>query len=123
MLQTIKRLHVRNLPQSVDSYDLETLFSNVGNVIKAEVIEAEVGPARGYVEMATEEEAADCILRFNGQNLMGNILIVTEDKPHVPQPKKSASKRAQVAPRKRGTDPESKALAAKIRADIVSSRK
>jgi RNA recognition motif-containing protein len=84
-----KRLFVRNLGSAIDATGLEDLFMTVGNVEKADVVlDEETGASRGYgyVEMSTEQEAVDCISRFHGQKANGSILIVTEDKPHVPIP-------------------------------------
>lgn len=81
------RLYVRNLADSVDSDALEEIFSSVGSVTTASV---EIKSIRGsdhrvgYVEMSSLEEAVDSIGRFHGQKVHGNVLIVTEDRPHIP---------------------------------------
>lgn len=84
-----KKLYVRNLNMDTDANDLETLFGSVGDVVSAVVSnEGAVGQLRrvGHIEMATEEAALDCIARFHGKKENGSVLIVTEDKPHVPNP-------------------------------------
>jgi RNA recognition motif-containing protein len=84
-----KKLYVRNLNDLIDSDTLEEMFSAVGTVMAASV---EVKQVRGndyrvgYVEMTTEQEAVDSIDRFHGQKCQGLVLVVTEDKPHVPVP-------------------------------------
>jgi RNA recognition motif-containing protein len=83
------KLYVQNLPIAVDSSELECMFGNVGDVFSAtvQVISDPNGDRRvGYVHMATQEQALDCIDRFNGQKKDGKVLIVREDKPHVPNP-------------------------------------
>ncbi len=82
-----KKLYVQNLDGLVDSALLNDMFSSVGEVLNAQV---EVKSARGndyrvgYVEMSTRQEALDGIDRFNGQKKYGTILVVTEDRPHIP---------------------------------------
>jgi|SRR5665213_1674209 len=81
-----KRLYVRNLNASVDSSDLEDMFTIVGNVQSAQVvIDTLTGMSKcvGYVEMSTEQEAVDCIQRFHNQPTDGQILSVAKDQPHV----------------------------------------
>ena len=82
-----KKLYVQNLDGLVDSALLNDMFSSVGEVLNASV---EIKTARGndyrvgYVEMSTRQEALDGIDRFNGQKKYGTILVVTEDRPHIP---------------------------------------
>jgi RNA recognition motif-containing protein len=95
-----KKLYVRNLAASVSSATLEDMFMAVGNVESATVnVDPQTGASlrSGYVEMSTETEAVDCIHRFNGQNFNGQILIVTEDKPHVPSLDTFKAKRRKIA--------------------------
>ena len=95
-----KKLYIQNLDGVVDSGILNDMFSSVGEVVNATV---EVKSARGndyrvgYVEMSTRQEALDAIHRFNGQKKFVNVLVVTEDRPHIPiitvpkkKPKQSA---------------------------------
>jgi RNA recognition motif-containing protein len=85
----IKKLYIQNLDGLVDSAILNDMFSSVGEVLNAIV---EVKSARGndyrvgYVEMSTRQEALDGIDRFNGQKKYGTVLVVTEDRPHIPIP-------------------------------------
>jgi RNA recognition motif-containing protein len=82
-----KKLYVQNLDGEIDSAILNDMFSCVGEVVNATV---EVKSARGnnyrvgYVEMSTRQEALDGIDRFNGQKKFSNLLVVTEDRPHIP---------------------------------------
>ena len=81
-----KRLYVRNLNSTVDSSDLEDIFTMVGNVQSAQVVrDSDTGASKcvGYVEMSTAQEANDCIQRFHGQPLSGQVLSVAKDQPHI----------------------------------------
>jgi hypothetical protein len=91
-----KKLRVRNLAAHVDSSTLEDLITTVGDVESIRVCADPMREGRqvGYVQMATEQGALDCIDRFHGQENDGLILIVTEDIPHVPQPYVTKKKRA-----------------------------
>ena len=99
------KLYIQNLDASVDSSELESMFTTVGDVASARVsmITNSNGDVRvGYVQMATEEQAADCIDRFNGQSRNGLTLIVREDKVHVPDPNyRFVSSQAKVSVQKR----------------------
>lgn len=85
----LKKLYIQNINALVDSSLLNDMFSAVGEVVNASV---EIKNTRGtdyrvgYVEMSTRQEALDGIDRFNGQKKHGSILVVTEDKPHIPGP-------------------------------------
>lgn len=84
-----KRLYIRNIHDVVDADRLIELFSSVGDVVAATVeikLIRETNYRVGYVEMATEQQAADGIQRFHGQKIEGQNIVVTEDKPHVPGP-------------------------------------
>lgn len=121
-----KKLQVRNLSHSVESWELEDLFTTVGTVVSAKISKdpgSGLGLGIGFVEMSTEQEAADCVERFNGYPYLGQTLVVIEDRPHVPQKKRPVSKRSQAALNKRAVDANSKELSARIRAAIISSRK
>jgi RNA recognition motif-containing protein len=71
----------------MDSDDLEEMFGSVGDVTSA-IVEIKSVRNRdyrvGYVEMGTDQEAFDGIERFHGQKMGGQVLVVTEDIPHVP---------------------------------------
>ena len=78
------RIYVGGLPYSTTSERLQELFSEVGRVSDASVIEDRYsGQSRGFgfVEMPNPEEAQQAITRFNGYNLDGRTLTVNEAKP------------------------------------------
>ncbi|NLX24288.1 MAG: RNA-binding protein [Phycisphaerae bacterium] len=79
-----KKLYVGNLPYSVSSSDLESMFSAHGTVQSAEVISDRMtGRSKGFgfVEMASDDEAQAAISALNGQDQDGRPLTVNEAKP------------------------------------------
>jgi len=78
-----KIFYVNNLAQSINLAELESLFTMVGDVESFRV-ETHPQPYKttsiGVVEMATEQQAADCIERFHGQSALGQTLSVVADK-------------------------------------------
>lgn len=89
------RLAIRNIGDLINSDILEEMFSSVGDVLNSRI---EVKCIRGndyrvgYIEMENEQQAIDGIDRFHGQKKHGAVLVVTEDKPHVPLAKKTVTK-------------------------------
>jgi cold-inducible RNA-binding protein len=78
------KLYVGNLSFRVSSDDLQALFGEVGSVESARVIEdRETGRSRGFgfVEMATADEAANAIEKFNGMDYEGRNMAVKEAQP------------------------------------------
>ena len=83
-----KKLHVGNLAFSVDSASLENLFSQHGTVDSTKVItDRDTGRSKGFgfVEMSSDQEAADCINRLNGREHEGRQLNISEAKPQEPR--------------------------------------
>ena len=79
-----KKLYCGNLSYKLRSEQLEQLFSNYGTVVSAQVIEdRETGRSKGFgfVEMSTEQEAADAIDGLNGRDQDGRTLQVNEARP------------------------------------------
>lgn len=78
------KLFVGNLSFNTTSADLESLFSQAGSVVSANVITDKfTGRSRGFgfVEMANNQEAQSAIERFNGAEVQGRPLTVNEAKP------------------------------------------
>jgi cold-inducible RNA-binding protein len=78
------KLYVGNLSFQTSSADLQQLFSQVGTVDSANVIEdRETGRSRGFgfVEMASKEAGEAAIAQFNGKEVNGRNLNVNEAKP------------------------------------------
>jgi hypothetical protein len=98
----VTRLFIRDFAPQADVFELEGLFSNVGNVRKATLQEQVLkGVLRqvAYIEMSSPEEASDCIERFHGMTVDGYTLTVTADKPHVPDPTFRFKRPVVVAPK------------------------
>ncbi len=83
-----KKLYVGNLPFSATDDVLKEVFTQVGTVESAKVItDRDTGRSKGFgfVEMATEAEAANAITKFNGADFEGRNITVNEAKPMVPR--------------------------------------
>ena len=83
-----KKLYVGNLPFSATDDSLRQIFEQVGQVDSAKVItDRDTGRSKGFgfVEMTTDEECAEAIKRFNGQDYEGRALTVNEARPMVPR--------------------------------------
>jgi RNA recognition motif-containing protein len=79
-----KRLYVGNLPYSVDSSELQDLFSQHGTVTSAQVLsDRDTGRSKGFgfVEMDTDEAAQAAIEALNGKEMGGRALTVNEARP------------------------------------------
>jgi RNA recognition motif-containing protein len=76
-----KRLYIGNLSSEVTEQDLTHNFSTVGKVVSAVIIKdrySNQSKGFGFVEMETEEEARQAIERFNGGELQGRTITVSE---------------------------------------------
>lgn len=83
-----KKLYVGNLPYSANDQTLNDTFSECGSVQSAKVIiDRDSGRSKGFafVEMSTESEATAAIARFNGTQLDGRAMNVSEAKPQAPR--------------------------------------
>ena len=72
--------------------ELESLFTLVGDVRSMQardLTDSAVGTRFGVIEMETPQQAADCIERFNGHQLLGHRLAVTSSEPVVSPPNPS----------------------------------
>lgn len=77
-------IYVGNLPYSATDADLQQLFSQHGQVVRAQVlIDRETGRSRGFgfVEMANPEEGKAAIAALNGQDMGGRALRINEAQP------------------------------------------
>jgi cold-inducible RNA-binding protein len=78
------KLYVGNLSFGTVEDDLQQLFSQVGAVESvAMVTDRDTGRSRGFafVEMSSESEGAAAIAKFNGSDLDGRSLTVSEARP------------------------------------------
>lgn len=81
-----KKIYVGNMNYENDENTLQDLFAEYGEVVSAKVIvDHFTGRSKGFgfVEMATDEAAADAIEALNGKEIDGRQLRVNEamDKP------------------------------------------
>jgi RNA recognition motif-containing protein len=83
-----KKLYVGNLVYEATDEDLKNHFSQAGNVVSATVIRyRDTGRSKGFgfVEMGSEEEAQKAIDMFNGKDLNGRNIVVSEARPPKPR--------------------------------------
>src|SRR5215467_12990879 len=83
-----KRLYVGNLPFSATDESLMQMFQQAGQVESARIItDRDTGRNKGFgfVEMSTDQEAADAITKFNGADFEGRALTVNEARPMAPR--------------------------------------
>jgi cold-inducible RNA-binding protein len=76
-----KKLFVGNLSFDTQNADLEGLFSQAGTCESVSIItDRDTGKSRGFgfVEMGSSDEASKAIAQFNGANLQGRTLNVSE---------------------------------------------
>lgn len=76
-----KRLYIGNLSNEVTEQDLTHNFSTVGKVVSAAIIKdrySNQSKGFGFVEMETEDAARQAIERFNGGELQGKTITVSE---------------------------------------------
>lgn len=79
-----KNLYVGNLSYKITDDDLKSNFSEAGEVLSATIIKDKFsGQSKGFgfVEMKTEEGAAEAIKKFNGGVLDGKTITVNEARP------------------------------------------
>lgn len=83
-----KKLYVGNLPYSASDQSLADMFGQCGTVVSAKIItDRETGRSKGFgfVEMSTDEEAAEAIKKFNEADCDGRPMTVNEAKPMAPR--------------------------------------
>ncbi len=79
-----KKLYVGNLSYSTHEDDLREAFSKIGEVLSATlIIDQTSGRSKGFgfVEMASDEDAAKAIAAMNGTSFMERTITVNEARP------------------------------------------
>ena len=79
-----KKLYVGNLSFRVTDDDLFEHFSQIGSVESANVVfDRETSRSRGFgfVEMASDDDAAKAVEEYNGQDYDGRNMVVNEARP------------------------------------------
>jgi RNA recognition motif-containing protein len=87
-----RKLYVGGLSYDTAEETLKQTFAQAGTVESAKVIiDRDSGRSKGFgfVEMATDAEAAKAIELLNGKELDGRSLTVNEAKPMVPRDNRS----------------------------------
>lgn len=83
-----KKLYVGNLPYSATEQVLTDSFSQFGTVTSAKIItDRDTGRSKGFgfVEMSSDQEAAEAIAKLNGADYEGRTLTVNEARPMEPR--------------------------------------
>ncbi|MCL5966089.1 MAG: RNA-binding protein [Deltaproteobacteria bacterium] len=83
-----KKLYVGNLPYSATEGSLTDLFSRYGTVESVTIVtDRDTGRSKGFgfVEMGSDQEAADAIGRTNGAEMDGRTITVSEARPQPPR--------------------------------------
>lgn len=83
------RIFVGNLNYDTSSQDLETLFSQVGEVVEVVLpVDAATGRPRGFafVEFAEPDRVMGAVDRFDGVELGGRSIRVSEARERAPRP-------------------------------------
>lgn len=78
------KLYVGNLSFDTTENDLQDLFSEVGSVREAALIQDKMtGKSRGFafVTMSSDEEAKAAVTKFDGSSFQGRNLTVNEARP------------------------------------------
>ena len=86
-----KNIYVGNLTYSVGSADFESLFSQFGEVSRAQVIQhRDTGRSKGFgfVEMDDSDAAEQAIEELNGTEFEGRNLTVNEARPREDRPQR-----------------------------------
>ena len=81
-------IYVGNLPYNTSEGDLEDLFGQFGEVVKAAIImDRETGRSRGFgfVEMTSPEDGRKAIEALQGSDFNGRSLTINEAKPREPR--------------------------------------
>lgn len=79
-----KKLFVGGLPYSLQQEELQALFAPCGDVTSATIVRDRMtnqSRGFGFVEMATEEQAAAAIQKLNGTQVGGRTIVVDESHP------------------------------------------
>lgn len=86
-----KKLYIGGLPYSTRDEELKTAFSQAGTVLSASVIMDKMsGRSKGFgfVEFASDEEAARAIEMFDGTDFGGRTIKVNEARPMEERPRR-----------------------------------
>ena len=83
-------IYVGNLPYSIDRDELSEIFSALGEVSAARIVnDRESGRSKGFgfVEMPNDEEANRAIAELNGKEIGGRKAVINEARPREDRPR------------------------------------
>lgn len=83
-----KKLYIGNLPFSATEQDLASSFAECGTVESVKIVtDRDTGRSKGFafVEMSSDQEAAEVIENFNGAEFDGRTLRISEARPQEPR--------------------------------------
>jgi RNA recognition motif-containing protein len=83
-----KKLYIGNLPFTATDGALLSIFSQIGKVESAKIIiDRRSGRSKGYgfVEMSSDQEAAESVEKFHGAEFEGRSIQVSEARPSEPK--------------------------------------
>jgi RNA recognition motif-containing protein len=86
----MKKLFVGSLPFTTKEDELKDLFSQAGTVESSIIImDKMTGRSKGFgfVEMSSDEEAQKAVEMFNGSDMGGRNIIVSEARPQEDRPR------------------------------------
>jgi len=84
----LKKIYVGNLSFDCNDHDLNTMFTEFGDVASATVVQdRDTGRSRGFgfVEMSDDNAAMKAIQDVNGKEIDGRTLNVNEARPREPR--------------------------------------
>jgi RNA recognition motif-containing protein len=87
-----KKLYVGGLSYGTSEASLENLFTRAGTVDSVRIItDRDTGRAKGFgfVEMSSDDEAANAISLFNETEFEGRTISVNEARPQTDRPQRS----------------------------------
>jgi len=85
-----KKLYVGNLSYNTHEEDLREAFGKIGEVVSATLIVDQtngMSKGFGFVEMASDEDAAKAISSMNGTPFMDRTITVNEARPKTDRPR------------------------------------
>ena len=83
-----KKIYVGNLPFSATNESLSEMFASFGKVDSSKIVtDRDTGRSKGFgfVEMATDDQAAAAIEKLHGSDMGGRNLVVNEARPMEPR--------------------------------------
>lgn len=88
----VKKLYISGLSFSSTDDSMRAAFATVGTVVSAtHIVDRMTGRPKGFgfVEMSTEDEAAAAIAAFDGKEIDGRVVSVSEARPREERPQGS----------------------------------